>query len=171
MRKIVIIAAFLVMSLATPSYGADVKVAVCDLQKVVEQSVALKELYATMEKTMEPIRKELEVEREKLAGEAAVLQDPKASKEKRDKFIARQTDYMEKTSAVLARLKESELSARLEMDKLVLQAAQSYAQKNKYDIVVDTQGLLYPAGKFEKATDITSKMVEEVNKLWKGAKK
>ena len=171
MRKIFVLAAFLVMSLATPSYGADLKVAVCDLQKVVEQSVALKELYTTMQKTMDPIRKELEAEREKLAGEATILQDPKATKEQREKFITRQTEYMEKTTAVLTRLKESELSARVEMDKLVLQAAQAYAEKNKFDLVVDTQGLLFPAGKFEKATDITAKMVEEVNTLWKDSKK
>ena len=171
MRKVFLLAAFLVMSLATPGYGADIKVAVCDLQKVVEQSVALKELYDTMEKTMDPIRKELEAEREKLAGEASVLQNPKATKEQRDKFIARQTEYMEKTSAVLTRLKDSELAARLEMDKLVLQAAQSYAQKNKFDMVVDTQGMLYPANSFDKATDITAAMVTEVNKLWKDAKK
>lgn len=171
MRKILLLTTLFVLSLTTTGYGADVKMAVCDLQAVVEQSAALKELYATMEKRMKPVRDELEKERAQLAKDAVVLQDPKATKEKRDDFITRQTAYMEKTTEVLNSLKDSELEARLEMDKLVLQAAEVYAKKNKYDVILDTQGILYPNASFAKASDVTKDMVKEVNELWQIAKK
>ena len=123
MRKIFLLAFVFMLAATTAGYAADLNIGICDLQKVVEQSKALDELYATLQKNIDPIKSELEKERAKLAKEASVLQDPKATKEQRDKFIARQTEYMEKTTAVLSSLKESEMQARIEMDKLVLEAA------------------------------------------------
>lgn len=170
MRKTLIFA-FILLFASTSFAYASPKIAICDLQKIADQSQALKDAFDTLDKALTPEKNRLEKERKELEGLSQVLQNPSASQKERQDFMDRQAKYMESTGELINNVKESEIQVRIEMDNIIMQAAEAYAKKNKYDMVLDTQSVLYQNKSTIKATDITKEMVSEVNRLWKEAKK
>ena len=160
----------LVLFAAPIAHSADISVVTFDLQQVVEKSVPVKEAYVELEKKLSPVKKTLEKERKELEVKASILSDPKASKADRDAFITRQTAYLEKANTLVRQLGEAEMSVRTQMDAVIIQAARDYGTRNKHDLVLDAMGVMFQNSSL-KFPDVTSAMVEEVNKVWAAAKK
>jgi|GEM_PF-2697663 len=160
----------LALCVAPFAHAVEVNAVVCDLQKVADSSVPLKEAYAELEKKLGPKKASLEKERKELEAKASILTDPKTSKADRDAFVARQSAYIEKTNVLVKQLSDAELTVRTQMDTIILQAAREYANRNKLTLVLDTQSVLFQDSSL-KFPDVTSAMVLEVNRLWAEAKK
>lgn len=170
MRKIVILALAFAFMGATAVYAAADKIAVCDLQQIADKSVALKDAYVAIEKALAPEKEKMEKERAALEKGVSIMDDAKASKKDREAFIARQQKYMQATANILANVRESEMKVRKEMDTLILAAAEEFGKREGYDMVLDTNAVLFQDKAKVNVEDVTDKMLKEVDRLWLDAK-
>ncbi|MBQ4568179.1 MAG: OmpH family outer membrane protein [Desulfovibrio sp.] len=176
MRNIILMAFALCLLLTAPAKAADAEVAkgvhkigVVDMQVVATESEPAKAAKKQMESKYSKERDELEKQGKALQKKAEALKDPKASEEKKLAFIRAKQDLDQKTRNFMRKVEQEELTLRQDMVKRVFSATYEVARAKGFDFVVDITagGVLYA----DKSMDLTTDVLEEVNKQYKADQK
>lgn len=162
-----------------PAASLPVKIGVVDMQIVATESEPAKAARDDMEKKYGKEKADLEKRGEALKKQAESLKkqadslkkNPKASEQKKVDFIKdkQKLDQTKQkldqdTHTFLRKVEQDEIKIRQDMVTLVFNATYEVARAQGYTFVVDVNagGVLYA----EKSMDLTSVVLEEVNKLY-----
>lgn len=184
MRKILCLAACLLLMSAATVQAAGVNIAVFDLQKVAADSDALKEARTILDSKFGPQKIELEKEREgmektamdlekerealfKMAENQRDAKKVKALEQKVQNFSKQQRDYSEKAQAFMRLLQADELRVRTELDSVISRAAKNLAKRKSYTLILDISLVPY----VDPALDVTNDILTETNAVWKAMDK
>lgn len=171
MRKIVALALCLMFFALPAANAADLKIAVFDLQKVAVDSQVYKDAKRTFNSTFEPRRAALAKEGE-TAEKAEMKLTASSSQKDRENAQKLKTAYAQKLGSYMEDLQKAEARLRMDVDTIIVTAAENCAKKKGYNLVLDITAPVYSDGKYAGAiVDITKDVLAEANSLWSKAKK
>ncbi|MFW5487416.1 MAG: OmpH family outer membrane protein [Desulfovibrio sp.] len=171
MKKCTLFVALLVFAFASMAHAKDVKIAVLNMQKIIETSEPGKQAMQELKAKFSQVQKDLEAQKNKIEGmrdelqkQSLVLsQEAKQSKEFEMRRMVRDfqdsyQNYQRKMGLEQKKISEPILKALVDVVK-------AYATKNGYTLVIDknNSGLLYTADSVEK----TNEVIVELNNAWK----
>lgn len=171
---------FRVMSLAlvacllmAGSAFADMKIGVFNSQAVAMDSDAAKAAQQKLQSQFGAERSQLEKQAKDLQTKGETLQtqvakmNAKEREEKQMEFLRLRRAFEEKSRNFARKVENTENQIRQNMAQQIYQAAQTIAQKQKLDLILDAA-----SGSVMYATpqlDITKAVLAEVNRLWKAS--
>lgn len=160
---------FLLLFTASVAAAAEVKIAVFDVQDVAVKSDVLKQGQAAMRKSFNARRDQLDNERKTVekkvqdavrSGNAQQINDA----EKQQKA------YAAKAEAFVAEVMKADERVRLDVDTVIIRAAESFGKKKGYAIVMDKNAAIWKDPAFQ-VTDVTNDLLSETNAMWKSMTK
>jgi len=147
------------------SYGADIRIGVVDLQKIVELSNAGKKIQKELSKK----KKRLE---DKLKREGSVIEGLRKNLERQAQVMSREQrgDKEREINIKIYDFKSLEKKAKEELFKLqnekldvmrkdIFEIVQKIGKSEGYTLIIDKIGVLY----FDQAVDVTDKLLEKYN--------
>ncbi|MBP3731144.1 MAG: OmpH family outer membrane protein [Mailhella sp.] len=165
----VLAAALLCASMSTPAKAADGKIGVANPIRISTQSDPGKEAQRQLESMFGKERKQLEQQNadlnkqaEDLRKQAAALSD-KARSERAQKLQKTAQELDSKGAAFAQRLQRVQQDINAQMNDVLLTASKNYAQKNGYEMIIDSQVVMF----FTTPHDVTEGLIKEVNSVWK----
>ncbi|MDR2162115.1 MAG: OmpH family outer membrane protein [Desulfovibrio sp.] len=167
MRTLIALAACLLLASTAVAQQTEIKIAIFNLQKVVTESDVLKDAQAAIKKDFDPRKSSLEKENASLQKLAETLRSGKPTEQQRKDFMAKQQAYSKKTNEFVTDFQKAEMRVRSDVDRVILAAAETYARKKGYDLILDNAAAIYAGG----LTDVTSDMLSETNAQWRSMKK
>ena len=105
---------------------------------------------------------DLNKQAEDLRKQAAALSE-KARNERAQKIQKMAQELETKGTAYTQRLSRVQQAINSQMNDVLRTACENYAKKNGYDMIVDASVVMF----YVQANDVTSGLIEEVNKVWK----
>lgn len=145
------------------------KIGVANSLRISSQSApgkeAEKQLQAMFGKERQELEKQgadLNKQAEDLRKQAAALSE-KARNERAQKIQKQAQDLDAKGTAYTQRLSRVQQAINAQMTDVLREASNSFIKKNGYDMIIDATAVMA----FVEGTDITSGLIEEVNRVWK----
>ena len=163
----------LLFSFGTQAKAAEIKVGIANLQKVVTESKANKEAEKKLTETfsaernqLEKLGKDIEKLTDEMKNQASAL-SAEAKQAKRAQLVQMMRDHNDRTRAFNSKVRDAETVIRNEILAAVVIAAKEYAEKNGYDLIMDSgqAGVLYSSD----SMDVTKDLLDELNKVWDSA--
>ena len=87
----------------------------------------------------------------------------KARNERFQKIQKQAQELETKGTAYTQRLSRVQQAINSQMNEVMRTACENYAKKNGYDMIIDASVVMF----YVQANDVTSGLIEEVNKVWK----
>lgn len=162
-----------IFSAGTAAHAAEIKIGIANLQKVVTESQAnkeaekkLTETFSTERAQLEKLGKDIEKLTDEMKNQASAL-SAEAKQAKRAQLVQMMRDHNDRTRAFNSKVRDAESVIRNEILAAVVIAAKEYAEKNKFDIILDSAqaGVLYSSD----SLDVTKELLEELNRVWETA--
>ena len=171
MKKVLMVSAAVLFSFLLESgYAENLKVAFVDAQKVLENSKEGKRIKTTMEEYVKSRQKIIDLEEQELKGleeelsKQLSLLSPDAKKSKQDDFQKRLMEYQKKATDLNKEVQSKKFDTLKDFNKRLEEAVRQIAEKEGYAFVLDrnTDGgaVIYAKETF----DITSKIIEQVDR-------
>ena len=126
---------------------------------------AEKQLTAMFAKEREQLEKQnadVSKQAEDLRKQSAALSE-KARNERFQKIQKQAQELETKGTAYTQRLSRVQQAINSQMNEVMRTACENYAKKNGYDMIIDASVVMF----YVQANDVTSGLIEEVNKVWK----
>jgi outer membrane protein len=126
---------------------------------------AEKQLSSMFGKEREQLEKQgadLNKQAEELKKQAAALSE-KARNERAQKIQKQAQELDTKGTAYTQRLSRVQQAINAQINEVLRTACENYAKKNGYDMILDATVVMF----YLQANDVTSGLIEEVNKVWK----
>ncbi len=171
MQRVMMTALSLFVLLAGPALAADLKIAVVDLQEVLEKSDPGQKAISQLQDDFKGMKEELDEKkstvdelRQQIQKQSLVLsQEAKIDKETEYKQKVRDFQSLYQSYQKKMKLKEQKLRQPI-IEELV-KVIRDYGQRNNYTMVMDKKnsGVVYNADSIE----ITNKIIVELNKAWR----
>ena len=167
---IALVVAFFCSAVVLPSQAeAAGKIGVANPLRLSSQSdpgkEAEKQLTAMFAKEREELEKqnaEVSKQAEDLRKQSAALSE-KARNERFQKIQKQAQELETKGTAYTQRLSRVQQAINAQMNEVMRAACENYAKKNGYDMIIDASVVMF----YVQANDVTSGLIEEVNKVWK----
>lgn len=177
MRKVIIgFALVLTMALSGAAFAAEQKIGVMNLQNVVEQSDAGREIqnslrskFEKMNADVEKQKNEIERMREEMDRQSMAL-SLEAMQDKELAFKRRVRDYQDMVMAYQRKLKSEEEQATVPVLELVAKVVEDYAKRNNFSLILDTAGQFSNVLYNDPAVDVSQEVINELNRAWKNRK-
>jgi len=153
--------------------AAEIKVGIANMQKVVSESQANKEAEKKLTETfsaertqLEKLGKDIEKLTDEMKNQASAL-SVEAKQAKRAQLVQMMRDHNDRTRAFNSKVRDAETVIRNEILAAVVIAAKEYAEKNGFDLILDSTqaGVLYSSD----SLDVTKELLDEVNRVWETA--
>lgn len=174
MKKI-LVTSFLLLAFFTGLSFANTKIAVFDMQKALDESLAGKEAVESMKKEYQSLQKDIDTKsmelkkmQDEINAQSAILSE--------DAKQAKMDEYQKKLKALQTTIKDANDDFKKKEQMLVNKIAnelrdvvEKLGKELGYGIIFEKResGVLYNAD----ASDITNLVVERYNKEWKAKKK
>lgn len=165
---------FICLFMATSVWAKDMKVAVIDLQEVLQKCEPgqeamedLEEEYKSMQSRLEKKKSAIDQLREEMEKQALVLsQEAKIDKEAEYKDKVREWKDLYQKYQKKMQLKREQL--RQPIIEKIVEVVKDYGKSNNYTLIMDTQnsGVIYN----EQGIEITNKIITRVNSSWEKKK-
>lgn len=162
-----------IFSAAGFAHAADVKIGIANLQRIVTESKANKDAEKKLQDTFSVERDQLEklgADIEKLTEEMKTQNtalSAEAKQAKRAQLVQMMRDHNDRSRAFVSKVRDAETVIRNEILAAVVIAAKEYAEKNGYDVILDSNqaGVLYSSD----AMDVTDALLKELDRVWETA--
>jgi outer membrane protein len=160
--------------LASPVLAADLKIAVIDLQQVLEKSEPGQEAIAQLQDDFKGMKEELDEKkskvdqlREQIQKQSLVLSQ-EAQIDKETEYKQKVRDFQSLYQSYQKKMKLKEQKLREPIIKELVDVVQEYGKENNYTLVMDKKnsGVIYNSDSIE----VTSKIIVELNKAWRQKK-
>lgn len=174
MKRIAVFAFMILFSLSLTAYASEVKIAVVDLQKALNESEggknakkSLEELIKSKQSVIDEKGKEIEKLKDEIDKQSAVL-SKEALQKKQDELDKKMREYrrLVQDSQDEVKKKESELTAEILKD--LKKIIEKIGEEENYSLILEkAKGVVLF---HDKAIDITDKVIERYNQEIKGQK-
>lgn len=153
--------------------AAEMKIGIANLQKVVTESNANKEAEKKLTETfseernqLEKLGKDIEKLTDEMKNQSSAL-SVEAKQTKRTQLVQMMRDHNDRTRAFNSKVRDAETVIRNEILAAVVIASKEYAEKNHFDIILDSAqaGVLYSSD----SLDVTKELLNELNRVWEAA--
>ena len=170
MRKIIgcLLVLTVMMSFSSTCFSKDIKIGYVDIFKVFNDYEKTKEYDVKLEKKKEKVEKKLEIKKEaivKLQGKLDLLKEDEKVKEgeKLNQEVKEYRDLEREAFTDIKKERDEKMKDIVEdIDKIV----KDYAKKNGFDLIVNSNAVLYGAG----VMDITKEILKISNNKYKKKK-
>jgi len=161
----VLVVMALFLSLPFVCFSADLKVAYVDLFEVFNEYNKTKDYDGELEKKSNAAKNQLTARREKIEKIRSKLEVLKESERKKEegKLLEEINSYKNTERKVFVDLKKEKNEKMKEIFEDISKVIKEYAKKNKFDLVINENSILYG----NKAMDITSDILNLSNKQYK----
>ena len=168
MKRILPVAALLLMLSAVPAFAAG-KIGVAQIDQITAQSDMGKEserlLNAQFGKERDSLDKEAQAFQKKVEDfqkQAAALSD-KARMDKAQELDRLNRELMQKQDAYNRKVAPVAEQINTQVIQTLDQAIENFSKANGYDIIINAQAVVYATD----ATNVSSSILTEANKVWK----
>ncbi len=174
MQRMILMALAFFVFLTGPAMAADLKIAVVDLQEVLEKSdpgqKALSQLrddFKGMKEELDEQKSEVDQLRQQIQKQSLVLSQ-EAQLDKETEYKQKVRDFQDLYQNYQKKMKIKEQKLREPIIEELVTVIRDYGQKNNYTLVMDKKnsGVIYNADSIE----VTSKIIVELNKAWRNKK-
>jgi outer membrane protein len=161
--------------LAGPVLAADLKVAVVDLQQVLEKSEPGQKAISQLQEDFKGMKEELDEKkskvdqlREQIQKQSLVLSQ-EAQIDKETEYKQKVRDFQSLYQSYQKKMKLKEQKLREPIIKELVEVIRDYGKENNYTLVMDKKnsGVIYNSD----AIEVTSKIIVELNKAWRQKEK
>ena len=153
---IALVVAFFCSAVVLPSQAqAAGKIGVANPLRLSAQSDPGKEAEKQLTSMFGKERQQLEKQNDALS--------EKARNERAQKIQKQAQELETKGTAYTQRLSRVQQAINSQMNDVMRTACENYAKKNGYDMIIDASVVMF----YVQANDVTSGLIEEVNKVWK----
>lgn len=149
----------------TQAHAADAKIAIVDIQKIVGESTAAKDINKQLEKKKNEFQSQINKQEENLKKEDGELGKLKASLSK-EAFEAKRKDFMQKVANVQrdvqtkrAQLEQAYTDALSKVQKTVVDIIKDLAEKKGFEVAIPASQALY----YQKDMDISDEVLKQLN--------
>lgn len=156
---------------SVPAHAADEKIAVVDIQKVVKNSSASKDISSQIEKKRAAYQaaitkqeEELRKEDQALAKQQAIL-SPEAFQQKAKAFKSRVADVQKDVQSRRVKLEKAYEEAVLEVQKVVLDIVSKLAAEKGFVIAIPTSQILYAKPDMDITTEVLTRLNSRLSKV------
>ncbi|MBU0694301.1 MAG: OmpH family outer membrane protein [Candidatus Omnitrophica bacterium] len=159
---VVLLSLGLIGSFSFTAKSAEIKIGYVNIFEIFNEYGKTKEYDEMLEKKKQEEEKKLDTKKkeiEKMQGKLSLLKDKEQDKEQ-EKIIQAKEEYLELKRQVFTDLKEERDKKMEEIFGDINKVIKDYAEKNKFDLIINENGLLYGS----KTMDVTSQILELVNK-------
>jgi Skp family chaperone for outer membrane proteins len=146
-------------------------VAIVDLQKILNESAAAKDIQSQLDKQKDAFRKEVATHEQELKATEESLSAQKAKlpeKEFKEKVAAFQTKYADTRALVRKRqasLEKAANTALVQLRKEVGAVVTSIATEKKYDIVLSSQDVIWAQSAMDITEAVRTQLDKKVSKI------
>ncbi|GAB3022150.1 OmpH/Skp family outer membrane protein [Bowmanella dokdonensis] len=168
LSKSILTAAILGTSMMSSAALAEQKIGVVSVQGVFQslpQAAVIQEnIRAEFKDQIEEItrlEKDIKYYLEKQQRDAATMSE-KERKELEDKLISLRDDYAGKTQPLQNQIQQRQMEERNKLLGLIKQTIDSIAEKDKYDMVLNAEAVIYMK---DKGTDLSKQVIDQVSKI------
>ena len=174
MQRVIMAALCLFVLLAGPVMAADLKIAVVDLQEVLEKSdpgqKALSQLrddFKGMKEELDEKKSEVDQLRQQIQKQSLVLSQ-EAQIDKETEYKQRVRDFQDLYQNYQKKMKIKEQKLREPIIEELVRVIRDYGERNNFTLVMDKKnsGVVYNS----ETIEITSKIIVELNKAWRSKK-
>ena len=171
MQRVMMTALSLFVLLAGPALAADLKIAVVDLQEVLEKSdpgqkaiSQLKDDFKGMKEELDEKKSTVDELRQQIQKQSLVLSQ-EAQIDKETEYKQKVRDFQSLYQSYQKKMKLKEQKLRQPIIEELVEVIRDYGQRNNYTMVMDKKnsGVVYNADSIE----ITNKIIVELNKAWR----
>ncbi len=158
MKKILLI---LVLISSGVNINAQIKVANCDYSKITDSLPATKQAFAELLKMKQESEQELQTMQEEFQKKVMKYQQTQAdmrplTRENTEKDLQQiQQNIIARERVLQDRMQKEQLALLQPIEQSVIKAVSEFAEKEKYDYVVDVQAVIFASPKY----DITDKVL------------
>jgi Skp family chaperone for outer membrane proteins len=166
MFKKIALAFLLVVATTSVSSATDAKVAVINMQKIMDESTAAKDLQAQLEAKRSSYQASIKAKEEKLRKEEEDLVKQKnilakdALEQKQKEFIAEINKVRKEVQDKRVALDNAYKQALNELNKAILQIVSDMAEEKGFNLAFPHSALVYASSDF----DITADVITQLNK-------
>lgn len=173
MRKF-LLALLATLLLATPALAAG-KIGLVNMRGLATKCEAadvarkkMKEEFGPEAEKIKSLENELKKQVEEMKVQAAAL-SPQAREDKKVEAIRMKRDLEDKKRAYARKLQAADARIRKDLSSLIVKGVKTFAKNNGYDLILDNMPpqVLYAT----ENMDVTSKVLVEVNRIWREGKK
>ncbi|MCK4519710.1 MAG: OmpH family outer membrane protein [Candidatus Omnitrophica bacterium] len=153
------------VSFSFPCFSKDLKIGYVDIFKVFNDYEKTKDYDKKLEKKKNDVEKNLEAKKtviEKLQNKMSLLKEDKKAKEE-EKLKKEIQEYREVEREAFTDIKKERDEKMKNIVEDIDKIIEDYAKKNDFDLVVNSNAILYGA----KTMDITSQILKISNKKYK----
>lgn len=161
-----ILAVFAVAAFAATAAHAETKIAIVDVQKIVAESTAAKDIQKQLEKKKNEFQSQINKQEESLMKEDQELGKQKASLSA-DAFEKKRKEFREKVANVQrdvqkkrVQLENASAEALAQVQKSVVSIIKGLAEDKDFQVAIPSSQVLY----YEGGMDISSEVLEKLNK-------
>ena len=174
MQRVIMAALCLFVLLAGPVMAADLKIAVVDLQTVLEKSdpgqkalTQLRDDFKGMKEELDEKKSEVDQLRQQIQKQSLVLSQ-EAQIDKETEYKQRVRDFQDLYQNYQKKMKIKEQKLREPIIEELVRVIRDYGERNNFTLVMDKKnsGVVYNS----ETIEITSKIIVELNKAWRSKK-
>lgn len=171
MQRVMMTALSLFVLLAGPALAADLKIAVVDLQEVLEKSDPGQKAISQLQDDFKGMKEELDEKKSKVdelrqqIQKQSLVLSQEAQIDKETEYKQKVRDFQSLYQSYQKKMKLKEQKLRQPIIEELVKVIRDYGQRNNYTMVMDKKnsGVVYNADSIE----ITSKIIVELNKAWR----
>ena len=171
MQRVMMTALSLFVLLAGPALAADLKIAVVDLQEVLEKSDPGQKAISQLQDDFKGMKEELDEKKSKVdelrqqIQKQSLVLSQEAQIDKETEYKQKVRDFQSLYQSYQKKMKLKEQKLRQPIIEELVEVIRDYGQRNNYTMVMDKKnsGVVYNADSIE----ITSKIIVELNKAWR----
>ncbi|MCF8029433.1 MAG: OmpH family outer membrane protein [Desulfohalobiaceae bacterium] len=175
MRQAILITCVLVLFLAVPFKAQAEKIAVIDLQKILQKSNPGEEAMQELQEYQKKIGAKLQEKKKSLdklkkdLQQQSLMLSKEAKEDKKAKYQKQAREFQSSYQRYQQKMQEKEQELREPIIDELIPIVQEYGEKHEYDLIMDKKnsGIVYNTNKLE----ITETIIQKLNKVWKKREK
>ncbi len=170
MRRIVIFTIFFMLLFTVQSWSEDIKIAVVDLQQVLEKSDPgqkainkLKSEFSDIKGKLDKKKSEIDKLREEIQKQSLVLSQ-EAQIDKETAYKQKVRDFKDLYQSYQKKMQLKEQKLREPIIKELVEVIRGYGKNHGYTLILDKKngGVIYN----NEAIEITNQVIVKLNKVW-----
>lgn len=175
MRHVILITCILGLFLAVPFKVQAEKIAVIDLQEILQKSNPGKKAIQELQEYQKDIRSELKKKKKSLDSlkkdlqQQSLMLSKKAKEDKKTEYQKQAREFQSTYQRYQQKMQKKQQELRKPIIDELIPIIQEYGSKHEYDLIMDKEnsGILYNKDKLE----ITETIIQKLNKAWKKREK
>ena len=175
MRHAILITCILGLLLAVPFKAQAEKIAVIDLQEILQKSNPGKKAMQELQEYQKEIGSQLQEKKKSLDSlkkdlqQQSLMLSKKAKEDKKAKYQKLVREFQSSYQRYQQKMKKKEQELREPIIDELIPIVQEHGEKHEYDLIIDKKnsGIVYNKDKME----ITETIIQKLNKSWKKKEK